>query len=136
MVVAVTHENGLIFQHFGHTAEFKVYTVENGDIIRSKVVSTGGSGHGALAGVLYQLKADVLICGGIGMGAQNALSMAGIKWYAGVSGSADEAVKAFLEGRLDYTPGAVCSHHHHGEGHDCSSHSCHDHSCGDQGCHH
>lgn len=134
MIVAVTHENGLIFQHFGHTAEFKVYTVENGDIIRSEVVSTGGSGHGALAAVLHGLKADVLICGGIGMGAQNALNVAGIRWYAGVSGSADMAVRAFLDGRLDYDPQAVCSHHH-GDGHDCGSHSCHSHSCAEHKCH-
>jgi len=136
MTVAVTHENGLIFQHFGHTSEFKVYNVENGAIISSEVVSTGGSGHGALAGILHGLRADVLICGGIGMGAQNALTMAGVKWYAGVSGSCDEAVTAFLDGKLDYDPNAVCNHHHHSEGHDCGSHSCHDHSCGDQGCHH
>jgi len=129
MTVAVTHENGLIFQHFGHTSEFKVYNVENGAIISSEVVSTGGSGHGALAGILHGLRADVLICGGIGMGAQNALTMAGVKWYAGVSGSCDEAVTAFLDGKLDYDPNAVCNHHgeghhHHGEGHECGHHGC------------
>lgn len=130
MKIAVTYENGNIFQHFGHTAQFKVYDVENGAIIKSEVVSTGGSGHGALAGLLYGLKADVLICGGIGGGAQNALSMAGIRWYAGVSGSADAAVAAFLAGKLDYDPEAKCSHHdHHGEGHNCGSHSCGSHSC-------
>ena len=129
MKIAVTYENGNIYQHFGHTSEFKVYDVENGAIIKSEVVSTGGSGHGALAGLLCGLKADVLICGGIGGGAQNALSMAGIKWYAGVSGSADEAVAAFLSGKLDYDPAAKCDHHsHHGDHHSCGSHGC-GHSC-------
>ena len=130
MRIAVTYENGNIYQHFGHTSEFKVYDVENGAIIKAEVVSTGGSGHGALAGLLYALHADVLICGGIGGGAQNALSMAGIKWYAGVSGSADAAVAAFLAGELDYDPAAKCSHHeHHGEGHSCGNHGCGSHSC-------
>ena len=32
------------------------------------LVDTNGSGHGALAGVLNALNADVLICGGIGGG--------------------------------------------------------------------
>lgn len=53
---------------------------------------------------------DVLICGGIGGGAQNALAEAGIKLYGGVSGNADEAVNAYLEGKLDFNPNVQCSH--------------------------
>lgn len=130
MRIAVPHDEGNIFQHFGHSGEFKVYDTENGAIIKSEIVSTGGQGHGALAALLGAIHAEVLICGGIGGGAMNALSMAGIKWYAGVSGSADEAVAAFLDGRLDYDPEAKCGHHaHHGEGHNCGSHGCGGHSC-------
>ena len=91
MRIAVTYENGEIFQHFGHTEEFKVYDVQDGKVVASEVVNTNGQGHGALAGVLTALKADVLICGGIGGGAQMALAAAGIKLYGGVSGSADAA---------------------------------------------
>ncbi len=131
MKIAVTYENGQIFQHFGHTAFFKVYDVQDGAIVASQVVSTNGSGHGALAGVLGILKADVLICGGIGGGAQMALANAGIKLYGGVSGSADEAVAAFLAGKLDYDPNARCSHHDEGHGH---AHTCGDHGCGSHSC--
>ena len=131
MRIAVTYENGQIFQHFGHTEYFKVYEVENGQIQELGVFPTNGSGHGALAGFLSQLKADVLICGGIGGGAQVALAEAGIALYAGVSGSADAAVAALLTGELTYVRNATCSHHDHGEGHDCGSHcGSHDH----QGC--
>lgn len=98
MRIAVTYENGEIFQHFGHTEEFKVYDVQDGKVVASEVVNTNGQGHGALAGVLTALKADVLICGGIGGGAQMALAAAGIKLYGGVSGSADAAVEALLAG--------------------------------------
>lgn len=131
MRVAVTYENGQIFQHFGHTAEFKVYDVEDGKVIHSEVVDTNGSGHGALAGVLNALKADVLICGGIGGGAQMALSAAGIKLYGGVSGDADAAVEDFVNGTLDYNPDVKCNHHDHdhGEGHTCGEHGCGSHSC-------
>ena len=131
MRIAVTYENGQIFQHFGHTAEFKVYEVENGKVTDSVVVSTGGSGHGALAGVLKVLGAEVLICGGIGGGAQMALKQAGIRLYGGVSGDADEAVAAYLAGQLDYDPDVRCSHHdhEHGEGHSCGDHGCGSHSC-------
>ena len=131
MKIAVTYENGQIFQHFGHTAEFKVYDVEDGKVIHSEVVDTNGSGHGALAGVLNALKADVLICGGIGGGAQMALSAAGIKLYGGVSGDADQAVADYLEGRLNYNPDVMCRHHdeHHGSEGTCGQGSCGSHKC-------
>ena len=132
MKVAVTYENGEIFQHFGHTAQFKVYEVQDGKIVASEVVDTQGSGHGALAGVLAALHADVLICGGIGGGAQMALASAGIQLYGGVSGSADAAVEAFAAGKLDFNPNVRCNHHdhHHGEGHTCGDHGCGSHTCG------
>lgn len=133
MKIAVTYENGQIFQHFGHTEYFKVYEVQDGKIVDSKVVDTNGNGHGALAGVLNDLNAEILICGGIGGGAQMALAEAGIKLYGGVSGDADAAVEALLAGKLDFNPDVKCDHHgehHHEEGHSCGSHGCGNHSCG------
>ena len=125
MKIAVTYENGQIFQHFGHTEFFKVYEIRDGKIAASEVVSTNGSGHGALAGVLGALHVDALICGGIGGGAQAALASAGIRLYGGVSGSADAAVEALIAGNLAFDPNVMCSHHgDHGEGHTCGSHGC------------
>ena len=131
MRIAVTYQNGMIFQHFGHTEQFKVYEVEDGKIIASQVVDTNGSGHGALAGVLNVLQVDILICGGIGGGAQMALASAGIRLFGGVSGSADAAVEALLSGTLVYQPNIRCNHHdHHGEGHSCGDHGCGSSHCG------
>lgn len=118
MKVAVTYENGEVFQHFGHSEAFKLYEVEGGEVKSSEVVPTNGSGHGALAGFLRERGVEVLICGGIGAGAQNALAEAGIKLYGGVSGSADSAVQALIEGNLSYNPDVMCDHHgedHHGD---------------------
>ncbi|MBP3654877.1 MAG: NifB/NifX family molybdenum-iron cluster-binding protein, partial [Oscillospiraceae bacterium] len=109
MRIAVTYEDGQIFQHFGHTQHFKLYVVENGKVVTTEVLPTLGSGHGALANFLQMMHADVLICGGIGSGAQNALAQVGIKLYGGVSGDADEAVEALLNGELDYNPDVQCS---------------------------
>ncbi len=133
MRIAVTYENGEIFQHFGHTEQFKVYDVTDGKVTESRVVDTNGQGHGALADVLNALDADVLICGGIGGGAQMALASLGIKLYGGVSGEADAAVEAFLADHLAYNPNVKCSHHDHehgGEAHTCGSHGCGKGHCG------
>lgn len=96
------------------------------------MINTNGQGHGALAGLLKFLGTDMLICGGIGGGAQMALSAANIKLYGGVSGSCDAAVEALLTGNLDYNPNIRCNHHdhEHGDGnHNCGNHGCGKHSC-------
>ena len=124
MKIAVTYENGQVFQHFGHTAQFKLYTVENGEVTHSVVVDTNGSGHGALAGYLAAQNVDTLICGGIGGGARTALAQAGIQLYPGVSGNADAKVAELIAGTLLFNPDTVCAHHHgeHGGTHQCHSH--------------
>ena len=132
MKIAVTYENGQIFQHFGHTEQFKIYDIEDGKIVKTAVVDTNGEGHGALSSILKNLGADLLICGGIGGGAQMALAGAGIALRGGVQGDCDAAVEAFLADKLDYNPNVKCNHHgehHHGEGHTCGSHGCGSHSC-------
>ncbi len=132
MKIAVTYADGEIFQHFGHTENFKIYDIEDGKVTATEVVSSNGSGHGALATLLNELGVDVLICGGIGGGAQMALAQAGIKLYGGVSGNADDAVAALLAGKLDYNPNVKCNHHgehHHHEG-GCGSHGCGGGHCG------
>ena len=129
MILAVTYDNGQIFQHFGHTEQFKFYHIEMGKIVSGEVVSTNGSGHGALASFLKANGVIALICGGIGGGARNALAEAGIEVYGGAQGSADEAAAALIEGRLVFDPAACCSHHH-GSDHDCGDHDCGSHDCG------
>ena len=134
MKIAVTYENGQIFQHFGHCENFKVYEIENNEIKSAAVESAVGSGHGALAGFLQSLGVNALICSGIGGGARIALGEAGIELYPGAFGDADEAVDALLKGSLTYDPNTVCSHHHHEDGHDCGheGHACGEdkHGCG------
>ena len=133
MIIAVTYENGEIFQHFGHTEQFKLYEVENGKIVKSEIMNSNGSGHGALAGLLKMFGVDVLICGGIGGGAQTALANAGIKLFGGVKGNADEVVEAYLAGELSFNPNVKCDHH--GEGHTCGDHHHEDgHECGNHTC--
>ena len=128
MKIAVTYDNGNIFQHFGKTEFFKVYEVEDNKIISSEVIGSNGLGHGALAGLLGEQGINVLICGGLGGGAQTALKEAGVEVCSGAKGDADQAVEAYLRGELVST-GANCDHHHHEEGHSCGDHE-EGHSCG------
>ena len=133
MKIAVTYDNGNVFQHFGKTENFKVYEVEDNKVVSSEVIGSNGTGHGALAGLLAEQGINVLICGGIGGGAQTALTEAGIEMVAGAQGNTDDVVEAYLKGELVST-GANCDHHHHEEGHSCGSHE-EGHSCGGCGDH-
>ena len=128
MKIAVTYDNGNVFQHFGKTEFFKVYEVEDNKVVSSEVIGSNGVGHGALAGLLADQAVDVLICGGIGGRAQAALEEAGVELCAGAEGDTDQAVEAYLRGEL-ISSGANCDHHHHEEGHSCGGHE-EGHSCG------
>ena len=129
MKIAVTYDNGEVFQHFGKTESFKIYNVEDNTVVSSEVIGSNGTGHGALAGLLAEQGINVLICGGIGGGAQAALTEAGIELYAGAQGNTDQVVEAYLKGELE-SSGVNCDHHHHEEGHSCGDHES-GHSCGD-----
>ena len=125
MKVAAAYENGEVFQHFGHTKQFKVYEIEDGKVVSSEIIETNGQGHSALADFLHEQAVSTVICGGIGEGAQAALTEQGIELFAGVSGQADEAVEKYIKGELTST-GANCDHH--GEEGSCGGHE--DGGCG------
>ena len=124
MRLAIPYDNGQVFQHFGRSEQFKIYEVADGAIESPHVLENNGEGHGALVTLLQQAHVDVLICGGIGAGAQNALKAAGIRFYGGVQGEADKAAADFLVDRLAYDPAVRCEHHGEGHGHG-HGHGCH-----------
>ena len=130
MKIAVTCENNQVFQHFGHTPSFAVFDAEDGKITGEKIISCGDSGHGALATLLSAENVEVLICGGIGAGAINALARENIFVVGGAEGDVKEVAEAFANGRLKVRADFHCKHHHdHGEGHTCGDHGCGSHSC-------
>ena len=129
MKIAVTCENNSVFQHFGHTPGFAVFEVENNVIVAENILSAGDSGHGALAAVLAEANVDVLICGGIGAGAINALAAAGIKVVGGADGNVRNVAQAYLDGKLKVRLNFHCKHHHHGEGDTCGDHGCGKNDC-------
>lgn len=124
MKIAVTYENNEVFQHFGRCENFKVFEIENNEIKNAQVINSNGTGHGALAGFLSNLGVEILICGGIGAGARNALATVNIQVYPGTNGNVDDIISNFIQGNLDFDPNTECHHHDHD----------HDHNCGDHGC--
>lgn len=101
MVIAVTHENGNVGQHFGHAKEFKLYEVENGDITDSAVVNNyGEGGHEAACMLMDDYNVAVVICDNIGEGAINGLQNISVSVIPNVEGTCDDAVEAFLGGSL------------------------------------
>ena len=142
MKIAVPFENGNVFQHFGKTKTFKIYEVENGHIQSAKNFSAGETGHEALAELLKKQGVSVVLCGGLGDGAKDALDQAGLSVCSGVKGNTDEAVEMYLAGELK-SAGANCDHHHHHHeeparelSHEEEEGACtHDCSCCGGGCH-
>ena len=61
MKIAVPFENGQVFQHFGRSAQFKLYEAENGQLVRAEVVPTEGQGHGCGS---HSCREDPGGCGG------------------------------------------------------------------------
>lgn len=132
MKIAIPYENSQIFQHFGHTTQFKLYTVDAGEVVNTVMKPTLGSGHGALAQFLKNEEVDTVICGGIGGGAKQALADAGIQLFGGVVGDADSAVNALLADNLRYDENVQCSHHDNHEEH-CMTGGCGG-TCSHAGC--
>ena len=125
MKIAVTTEENRVFQHFGKCESFTIFQTENETITSKSILDAGGSGHSALAALLDENHVDVLICGGIGQGAKDALQAHGVKLVAGANGNVDAVVKAYLSGNLVINPDFTCNHHHE-DGHTCGEH----HTCG------
>ena len=98
MKIAVTYDNGNVFEHFGRTDSFKVYEVEDGKVLSGEVISSHGAGHGALAGVLYGDVSNVAVTSGtisggdfVGglIGNANSGSLVNVSNAATVTGSND-----------------------------------------------
>jgi predicted DNA-binding protein (UPF0251 family)/predicted Fe-Mo cluster-binding NifX family protein len=127
MKIAITTEGNQVFQHFGSCPLFTLIEIENNTVINRKSIDASDSGHAALAGFLQSNEVDLLICGGIGGGARNALAEADIALISGCKGDIDVAITEYLAGTLKDKPEGMCNHHHEGANHQCGA--------GEQHCH-
>ena len=115
MKIAIPVKSENIYQHFGMASEFKIYHVENNQLIGTETVNATGRGHGVMLDLLVTHNVNCVICGGIGDGAIRALEQNGIQLFAGITGAADDAVSALLAGTLQSDMQAACSKHQHAQ---------------------
>lgn len=122
MKIAMPSEYGYVNQHFGRSREFTVVELNDGKIIAQKTVSADNlqHNHAGLAGLMQNEGVEVVIVGGIGAMAMQALEQSGLRVISGASGKIEEVVASFARGELVSSGQACC--HHHGEHHD---HGCH-----------
>lgn len=134
-IFAIPVEDDNVFEHFGKAKKFKIYTIENGEIVNTEVAETDGGGHDAVGLWLVMHGVNAVICGNIGPGSLGALAAAGIVTLAGVEGSADEAMNKFITGELTPVSQPNCSGHGGGCASRCGAGGCGCSSgCGSGGC--
>ena len=117
MKIAVPYEDGILFEHFGRAKEFKVYAIDDLKPVEGEVVTPDDLSHVGVAKYLKGIGVDLVICGGIGDSAREAIENEHMLLFSGVTGGADDVIERFLEGTLDYGEGSSCDHH--GEDHSC-----------------
>lgn len=123
MKIAITYDNGYVFQHFGHTEKFQIFEIENNKIKETYLLDCNGVGHCALVNVLIEEGIDSLICGGVGGGAISALNKAKIKVFPGVHGEISQIIQLYLNNELCESYESNCDHH------DENHHKNHEHHC-------
>ncbi|WP_054695459.1 NifB/NifX family molybdenum-iron cluster-binding protein [Syntrophomonas palmitatica] len=119
MIIAVAQEGSSVSEHFGHCQSFALFDSSTG---KWSITDNPGHQPGSLPKYLHDLKADVVIAGGMGARAQELMRQYGIQVVVGAHGLVPNVVESFLKGTLQST-GETCSHHEHQ--HECGG-SCHD----------
>ena len=126
MKYAITMEHNIVFQHFGKCPQFLIVDVKDKTIVSKQLLLSNGAGHGALAKLLADAAVDVLVCGGIGGGARNALAEYNISVIAGQKGNVDMIIDMIKQDSIQDDPSGSCNHHHEDGHHDCGGHDhCH-----------
>ena len=116
MKIAVACMGTQVAGHFGHCENFRLFDVENNNIITEESIMNPGHRPGFLPNFLGDKGVNVIIAGGMGGGAVEIFNERGITVIVGAEGAARAAVEAYLAGNLHST-GSVCQEHEHS--HEC-----------------
>lgn len=123
---AIAYDQGKVGQHFGKSKAFLIVDIDNSAVIQKAVLEVQEAGHSKLAGLLESNAVDVVVCGGIGNPAIEALKEKHMTCIRGVSGQIEHVIKELEVSSLRDDPNHTCNHHHGEEGHACKGHACHE----------
>jgi predicted Fe-Mo cluster-binding NifX family protein len=97
--IAIPVKDGIVDGHFGHCEYLNLYTVnDNNEIIEQEMLFTPeacGCKSG-LVPILAEKNVNVMLAGGIGSGAVDALNKSNIDVFSGFTGSVNEVLDAFV----------------------------------------
>lgn len=127
MRIAIATEDGRVSAHFGHCEKFTLVDIEGGAEKSRREIVPPPHEPGVLPRFLGEHNVSCVIAGGMGPRAQQLFASRGIEVIAGVTGSVDEVVNAYIQGTL-YGGENLCSpdaHHSHGHGHRHDHGGCH-----------
>lgn len=112
MKIAMPKNGEVLNQHFGQSKEFLIATVDNNQVVESKVISSESlqHNHAGLSGLFLSEGVSLVITGGIGAPAVNALKEKGLEVIKGASGKCEEVLEGYLSGKL-MDQNVTCNHH-------------------------
>ena len=115
-IAVTTDEDNNVFQHFGSCSKFSIFHIEKGQLVSKESIMAQETGHTAVAKLLIEAGVNAVICGGIGMGAIQALMEKQIMVIPGQQGNIEQAVQDFLSGDAPNSNMPTCNHkEHHGD---------------------
>ena len=101
MKIAVSTDSGMVAQHFGRCPQFTIAEIENGKVVNKELIDNPGHSTGFLPKFFSEKRVEVLIAGGAGFRAQQFCQQYGIRLVLGASGSVEEALQSFAQGKLE-----------------------------------
>jgi len=96
--------------HFGRAPYFTLIEVEDGKAVGVKVVDNQareGFHHEDLGELFRRHQVKLLLVGGIGGGAVDAMRANGIEVIAGVQGTIADVIRSYFQGKLAANEGAI-----------------------------
>ena len=116
IAIPSTNEN-IVDSHFGHCEFYQIYTVSDEKEITEIQILDAPSSCGCksnIAVTLQTIGVNVMLAGGIGQGAIDVLSTAGIEVVRGCSGNIETLIDLYLKGQIA-DGGSTCQHNHNHE---------------------
>jgi predicted Fe-Mo cluster-binding NifX family protein len=123
IAISANDNNGIeskVSEHFGRCPYFIIVDVEENAIQSVQAIDNpyyANHAPGHVPEFIHRQGAGVMLTGGMGLRAVGFFEQYGIEVATGAAGTAQQAVQAYLEGKLRGASPCAESRRHHGHGH-------------------